>query len=74
LDDDSDTDADDSNQQHPSNFISRHTQKIQHYAQREMELQRVKRQRESRKAQLLSQTNGGLTYTALAMAKNRESS
>ena len=78
LDDDSDTDMDDSNQQqqhqHPSNFISRHTQKIQHYAQREMELQRVKRQRESRKAQLLSQTNGGLTYTALAMAKNRESS
>lgn len=78
LDDDSDTDADDSNQQqqyhHATNFISRHTQKIQHYAQREMELQRVKRQRESRKAQLLSQTNGGLTYTALAMAKNRESS
>ena len=76
--DDADSDSEETDDIHNnnknsnSNFITRHTQKIQHYAQREIELQRTKRQREVRKAQLLSQTNGGLKYTALAMATNQQ--
>ena len=75
--DDADSDSEETddihnNNNNNSNFITRHTQKIQHYAQREIELQRTKRQREVRKAQLLSQTNGGLKYTALAMATNQQ--
>jgi hypothetical protein len=69
--DDADSDSEETDDIHngnSTNFITRHAQKIQHYAQREIELQRTKRQREERKAQLLSQTNGGLKYTALAMA------
>jgi hypothetical protein len=69
--DDVDSDSEETDDMHhpnSGNFITRHTQRIQHYAQREIELQRTKRQREERKAQLLSQTNGGLKYTALAMA------
>lgn len=68
---DADSDSEETDDIHngnSTNFITRHAQKIQYYAQREIELQRTKRQREERKAQLLSQTNGGLKYTALAMA------
>lgn len=52
------------------NFLQAHTKKAAHFAQREVELQKVKRDRESRKAKLV-QESGGLKYTALAMA-NRE--
>ena len=42
-------------------------QKIKHFAQREIEMQRTKKERENRKARYIKEA-GGLKYTALAMA------
>jgi len=49
------------------NFLQARAQKAAHFAQRELELQQTRQQREQRKAQLVAQS-GGLKYTALAMA------
>jgi hypothetical protein len=49
-------------------------QKAAHFCQRELELKRLKNEREKRKAKyigMMAKTGGGLKYTALAMA-NRE--
>ena len=45
-------------------------QKLKHFAQREMELQKLKKERESRKAKYVNEA-GGLKYTAIAMANRR---
>ncbi|KAL3778077.1 hypothetical protein ACHAW5_001416 [Stephanodiscus triporus] len=42
-------------------------QKIKHFAQREIEMQRMKKERENRKAKYVKEA-GGLKYTAIAMA------
>ena len=42
-------------------------QKIKHFAQREIEMQRTKKERENRKARYVKEA-GGLKYTAIAMA------
>lgn len=46
-------------------------QKAAHFCQRELELKRLKSEREKRKQKYISMSGGGLKYTALAMA-NRE--
>ena len=46
-------------------------QKAAHFCQRELELKRLKGEREKRKQKYISMSGGGLKYTALAMA-NRE--
>lgn len=46
-------------------------QKAAHFCQRELELKRLKSEREKRKAKYIGMSGGGLKYTALAMA-NRE--
>lgn len=53
--------------------IGQRALKIKHFAQREIELAKKKRDRESRKARYLKESGGGLKYTAIAMA-NREMS
>ena len=56
-------------------FLTQRAQKAAHFAKREIELQQVKRQRESRKAKLMANCNGGnggLKYTALAMMQRAE--
>jgi hypothetical protein len=65
--DDGDDDDGDSN---AANFLTARARKAAHFAHRELELQRTKRERDQRKAQLVS-ASGGLKYTALAMA-NRD--
>lgn len=50
-----------------TNFIAARAQKAAHFAKRELELQRTKKDREQRKAKLISEA-GGLKYTAIAMA------
>ena len=50
-----------------SNVIGDKAKKIQHFAQREIELQKTKREREARKAKYVKDA-GGLKYTAIAMA------
>ena len=50
-----------------SNVIGDRAKKIQHFAQREIELQKTKREREARKAKYVKDA-GGLKYTAIAMA------
>ncbi|KAL3806653.1 hypothetical protein ACHAXA_007994, partial [Cyclostephanos tholiformis] len=47
--------------------IAEQAQKIKHFAQREIEMQRLKKERESRKARYVKEA-GGLKYTAIAMA------
>jgi len=42
-------------------------QKIKHFAQREIEMQKTKKDRETRKAKYVQEA-GGLKYTAIAMA------
>ena len=42
-------------------------QSIKHFAQREIELQKMKKERENRKAKYVKEA-GGLKYTAIAMA------
>ncbi|KAL7558965.1 hypothetical protein ACA910_006308 [Epithemia clementina (nom. ined.)] len=52
----------------PGNFLTQRAQKAAHFAQREIELQQSKRQREQRKAKFMENNGtGGLKYTALAM-------
>lgn len=50
-----------------SNVLGEKAKKMQHFAQREIELQKVKREREARKAKYVKDA-GGLKYTAIAMA------
>ncbi|KAL7551561.1 hypothetical protein ACHAWF_014751 [Thalassiosira exigua] len=47
--------------------IAEKAQKIKHFAQREIELQKMKKDRENRKAKYVKEA-GGLKYTAIAMA------
>lgn len=47
--------------------IAERARKIQHFAQREIEMQKTKRERENRKAKYVKEA-GGLKYTAIAMA------
>ena len=49
------------------NTIPPTAQSIKHFAQREIELQKMKKERESRKAKYVKEA-GGLKYTAIAMA------
>jgi hypothetical protein len=49
------------------NVITDKARKIQHFAQREIEMQKTKRERETRKAKYVKEA-GGLKYTAIAMA------
>jgi hypothetical protein len=48
-------------------MISAQAQKIQHFAQREIELQRLKKDRDTRKGKYVKEA-GGMKYTAIAMA------
>jgi len=48
-------------------MISERAQKAAHFAKREIEIQKLKKDREQRKARYLKEA-GGLKYTALAMA------
>lgn len=64
---DDDDNDDTTNNGRRTNFLTAQAQKMAHFAQREIELQRTKKDRDKRKAQLLQQA-GGLKYTALAMA------
>jgi hypothetical protein len=66
ADPDGDWDDDEDDEDQP-NFLAARAQKAAHFAQREIELQQTKREREKRKAKLVEQS-GGLKYTALAMA------
>ncbi|KAL3773354.1 hypothetical protein ACHAWO_011003 [Cyclotella atomus] len=50
-----------------SNILSDQAKKMQHFAQREIEMQKTKREREARKAKYVKDA-GGLKYTAIAMA------
>jgi hypothetical protein len=52
------------------NIFVRQAQQAAHFAQREIELQRTKRDREQRKAKLIQEA-GGLKYTAIAMANSK---
>jgi hypothetical protein len=52
------------------NIFVRQAQQAAHFAQREIELQRTKRDREQRKAKLIQEA-GGLKYTAIAMANQK---
>ena len=62
----SDEDDEDEEENQP-NFLQARAQKAAHFAQRELELQQTRKQREQRKAQLVAES-GGLKYTAMAMA------
>lgn len=48
-------------------IIAERAQKMKHFAQREIEMQKTKRERENRKAKYVKEA-GGLKYTAIAMA------
>lgn len=63
-DDYEDDDDDDENQ---PNFLQARAQKAAHFAKREIEMQKTRKEREKRKAKLVAEA-GGLKYTALAMA------
>ena len=71
LDSDSDSDSDDDG---GGNFLQRRAAQAAQFAQREIEMQQTKRQRQQRKAQLLadSKNGGGLKYTALAMMQRAQ--
>jgi hypothetical protein len=58
---------DDDEDEDQPNFLQARAQKAAHFAQRELELQTTKRERDKRKAKLV-EASGGLKYTALAMA------
>jgi hypothetical protein len=47
--------------------LSDKAKKMQHFAQREIEMQKTKREREARKAKYVKDA-GGLKYSAIAMA------
>jgi hypothetical protein len=63
-----DWEDDDDDEDDQPNFLAARAQKAAHHAAREYEMQQVKRDREQRKAALVSQVGGGLKYTAIAMA------
>lgn len=67
VDDDDDDEEDPENQ---PNFLQARAQQAKHFATRELELQRTRKQREKRKAALVAET-GGMKYTAIAMAKSQ---
>lgn len=64
-------DDDDDDDDEP-NFLQARAQKAKHFAQRELEMQTTKREREKRKAKFVAES-GGLKYTALAMAGRSDS-
>jgi hypothetical protein len=64
--DDDDDDDDDENQ---PNFLQARAQQAAHFARREIEMQKTRKDREKRKAKLVAEA-GGLKYTALAMANS----
>jgi hypothetical protein len=61
-----DDDWDEDEEDQP-NFLQARAQKAAHFANREIEMQQTKRDRDKRKAKLVAES-GGLKYTALAMA------
>jgi hypothetical protein len=61
-----DDDWDEDEEDQP-NFLQARAQKAAHFANREIEMQTTKRDRDKRKAKLVAES-GGLKYTALAMA------
>jgi hypothetical protein len=65
-DEDDDDDEDDENQ---PNFLQARAQKAAHFAKREIEMQKTRKDREKRKAKLVAEA-GGLKYTAMAMANS----
>ena len=66
-----DDDDDDSNNNKRGNIIKEHAKKAAHFAKREIEMKKQKREREKRKSRYLKET-GGLKYTAIAMANKAE--
>ena len=67
---DTDDDDDDDEGGGSKNIFVRQAQQAAHFAQREIELQRTKRDREQRKAKLIQEA-GGLKYTAIVMANQK---
>lgn len=65
--DDLDTDGEQSSSPRRGGLIAEKARKVQHFAQREIEMKKQKRDREARKAKYV-QGAGGLKYTAIAMA------
>ena len=63
---------DDDEEEDQPNFLQARAQKAKHFAQRELEMQTTKRDREKRKAKFVAES-GGLKYTALAMAGRSDS-
>jgi hypothetical protein len=63
-----DDDADEIEEEEQGNFLTKKAQQAKHFAQRELELQQTKRDREQRKSKLVGETGGGLKYTAIALA------
>lgn len=57
----------DEDEEDQPNFLQARAQKAAHFANREIEMQQTKRDRDKRKAKLVAES-GGLKYTALAMA------
>ena len=60
-------DNDDDDDENQPNFLQARAQKAAHFAKREVEMQRIKKERDRRKAELVAES-GGLKYTAIAMA------
>ena len=72
VDDDGEEVGSDQQQSSPAKtkaggVIAEKARKMQHFAQREIEMQKTKRDRENRKAKYVKEA-GGLKYTAIAMA------
>lgn len=64
-----DYDDDDDDDENQPNFLQARAQKAAHFAKREIEMQKTRKEREKRKAKLVAEA-GGLKYTAMAMANN----
>jgi len=60
-------------QEGSSNIIGDNMSKIKHFAQREIEMKKIKKEREEKKAKYMNDS-GGLKYTAIAMAARAEKS
>ena len=60
-------DHEEEDEENQPNFLQARAQKAAHFAKREVEMQRVKKERDKRKAELVAES-GGLKYTAIAMA------
>ena len=67
IDQINDNDGQSSSSPKRGGMIADKARKVQHFAQREIEMQKQKRDRESRKAKYVKEA-GGLKYTAIAMA------